>query len=246
MTGRPVSAYRALASTSRITILHVLQQAGRPLTLADVARETGLHQSTTREHLDRLVAARFATKAPEARRTRGRPHMLYQAVDRPALADADEWFRSALLRVLLTGYGKAVASRSAAATEAGEELAASLPASPTAPADPPDAGAAPAADRTRPVADPALRQLAELEAHLDDLRFAPEIDPDGERIHLRHCPFLDLARAHTDVVCSVHLGIARGVLARGGGPVVAERLDPFVGPQHCVLHLARRAEPESL
>ncbi len=65
-------------------------------------------------------------------------------------------------------------------------------------------------------------------------------------VHLRHCPFLDLATANTDVVCSVHLGVARGVLARSEGPLFAERLDPFVGPNHCILRLALRQDRTSL
>ena len=233
MTGRSVTAYRALASTSRIAILHVLQQADKPITLAEVSRETGLHESTAREHLDRLVTARFATKAPEVRTTRGRPHMLYEAVEREALADADNWFRSSLLTILLAGYGRRLESRSDEAARAGEELA--MSGGPR--------GADPAGGV---VAYPALRQLAELEAHLDDLRFEPEVEPDGTAIHLRHCPFLDLARANTDVVCSVHLGLARGVLARSDGPLVADRLDAFVGPDHCILHLAVREDSAAL
>lgn len=155
--------------------------------------------------------------------------MLYEAAEREALADADSWFRASLMAILLDGYGKRVTSRPRAAARAGEELASSWPPGRPAP-------------RSDPGDDPALRQLAELEAHLDDLRFAPEVEPDGSAIHLRHCPFLDIARANPDVVCSVHLGIARGVLARSAGPLRAERLDPFVGPEHCILHLTVRPE----
>jgi len=233
VTGRSVSAYRTLASPSRVALLHALQQADHPLTLDDLSEATGLHQSTAREHLDRLVAGRFATKTPEVRTTRGRPHMLYAAAEREALADADSWFRASLMTILLDGYGKRFTSRPEAAARAGQELAATWqPGRVTTSAD--------------PDADPALFQLAELEAHLDDLRFAPEVEPDGSAIHLRHCPFLDIARANTDVVCSVHLGIARGVLARSDGPLRAEGLDPFVGPEHCILRLAVRPDAHRL
>lgn len=227
VTDRPITAYRTLASPSRVAILHALQQAGRPMVLAEVAKATGLHQSTARGHLARLVAAHFVAKLPEVRTTRGRPHMLYDAVEREALADADDWFRASLLSILLAGYGARLASRPVTAARAGEKLAASWVPRREASELPSDA-------------DPSLRQLAELEAHLDELRFAPEVEPDGSAVHLRHCPFLDLARANTDVVCSVHLGIARGVLARSGGPLTAVRLDPFVGPAHCILHLGLR------
>ena len=159
--------------------------------------------------------------------------MLYEAAEREALADADSWFRASLMAILLEGYGRRVTSRPEAAARAGQELASSWPPGRSAPGNDTDD-------------DPALRQLAELEAHLEDLRFAPEVEPDRSAIHLRHCPFLDIARANPDVVCSVHLGIARGVLARTDGPLRAERLDPFVGPEHCILHLAVRPEDPPL
>ena len=50
----------------------------------------------------------------------------------------------------------------------------------------------------------------------------------------------------------MHLGVARGILAHEGGPVVAEKLDPMVGPSHCILHLGlvdeeqARSAPEGL
>jgi predicted ArsR family transcriptional regulator len=67
----------------------------------------------------------------------------------------------------------------------------------------------------------------------------PEGDADRLEVHLHRCPFLDLAHERPEVVCSVHLGLARGVLAQEGGPLTAEWLEPFVEPQHCVLHLSR-------
>ena len=41
-------------------------------------------------------------------------------------------------------------------------------------------------------------------------------------------------------MCSVHLDVVRGVLAEQGGPLTADRLEPFVGPAHCLLHLRAR------
>lgn len=84
---------------------------------------------------------------------------------------------------------------------------------------------------------PEGRQLAALQLHLTDLGFAPEPDPAASCVHLRRCPYADLARAETALMCEVHLDLARDVLAAEGGPVTAERLDPFVGPEHCLLHL---------
>lgn len=184
------SALGALASLSRLQILRHLQRSGGALTVAEVAAAVGLHVNTTREHLERLVAAAFATRMRQPRRTRGRPRSLYRAVTRPAGASLDAWLRENLVRML----ADEVADDSAAA-----------------------------------------RQLVALEAHLEDLDLAPEVT-DGA-VHLWRCPFAPLARQRTDLVCEVHLELIRGVLAHEGGPVTAERLVPFVGPQHCLLHL---------
>ena len=86
---------------------------------------------------------------------------------------------------------------------------------------------------------PEGRQLAALELHLTDLGFDPEPDPADSLVHLRRCPYANLARAETALMCEVHLDLAWDVLAAEGGPLTAERLDPFVGPEHCLLHLGR-------
>lgn len=81
------------------------------------------------------------------------------------------------------------------------------------------------------------RQLAALELHLLDLGFDPEPDGPASCVHLRACPYLRLAGEETDLMCEVHLGLVRDVLKQEGGPVVATELEPFVGPDHCRLHL---------
>ena len=81
------------------------------------------------------------------------------------------------------------------------------------------------------------RQLAALELHLDDLGFAPETEAPARTMHLRRCPYATLAHERTELMCEVHLDLARDVLAAEGGPVTAESLEPFVGPRHCLLHL---------
>ncbi len=79
MTARRVTAYRALASASRVTLLDALQQRDG-MTITELAEISGLHANTAREHLGRLIEAGFVTCEPEERHTRGRPRMLYRAV----------------------------------------------------------------------------------------------------------------------------------------------------------------------
>src|SRR5690606_92154 len=100
----PGGALRTLASRSRMVLLHHLQHSDRPLPVDHLARVTGLHVNTTREHLDRLVDAGFVAADPEPRQARGRPRLLYRAVDRPAAASLDPWAREYLERLVQERY----------------------------------------------------------------------------------------------------------------------------------------------
>lgn len=228
------STYHALASESRVEILHLLQSEGE-LPVRAIADAVRLHTNTVREHLDRLVAAGFVESRADHRGTRGRPRLLYRAAAAPGRDSLDENFREHLMKILVAGYGTAMESPALAALEEGSRwAAAALEERDRADGEPSGAG------EGRHVADDALRQISALEVHLDELGVAPEVDVRELKVHLRRCPFLGLARERTEVVCSVHLGVARGILEHEGGPVVAERLEPLVAPHHCVLHLAVR------
>ncbi|GIG21683.1 transcriptional regulator [Cellulomonas chitinilytica] len=230
MSVRRTQAARTLASGSRVDLLHLLQDGGEH-TIGELATATGLHENTTREHLQRLVADGFAQRTPERRTVRGRPRMVYRAVsaddvraDPHARRRLEESIaRVALTRVLLEGYGREVRSAPDAAQAAGRAMVAD-----------PDLHAVPTPAEGTPVVD---RQLDALEGHLERLGFDPELDRDEMAFHLYRCPFLDLAQARPEVVCNVHLGLAQGVLDAVPGPVAAHKLLPFVGPEHCVLQL---------
>lgn len=65
------------------------------------------------------------------------------------------------------------------------------------------------------------------------LGFDPE--QDGQTIRLRACPFRDAARRNPEVVCLIHLGLARGLAERTGD--VRVDLRPFVEPELCLVTL---------
>jgi predicted ArsR family transcriptional regulator len=44
-------------------------------------------------------------------------------------------------------------------------------------------------------------------------------------------PFREAAEQHADVVCSVHLGLMRGLLSELDAPLEARRLHSFVEPR---------------
>ncbi len=67
-------------------------------------------------------------------------------------------------------------------------------------------------------------------------------------VHLRACPFLELAEASPDVVCGVHLGVIGGVLGALGAPGSGTELKPFAAPSACVIRVRLRrgaAGPET-
>jgi predicted ArsR family transcriptional regulator len=213
--------HRVLAVPSRAEILRVLRSSDAARTVQEVASAVGLHPNTAREHLVVLERAGLVERSVAHAATRGRPHALYRAT---ALADEDAGagrVHELLNRVLLDGYGTAIDAPEVIAERAAQALA--------------DPAPVPQGPRT---ADEAREiQLEALRRHFGRLGFGPEVVPDGTAVVLHRCPVLDLARERQDVVCSVHLGLARGVLAGYQGPVTATGLTPFAAPGRCVLHL---------
>lgn len=200
--------HRALASTSRVAILRLVRAAPDGLTAGEVAATTGQHLSTTRAHLDRLVAARLLVRDRSPDGTPGRPAWRYRAAE-PDPAPAP--YRS--LAAALLDHLAASPAPGATAARAGQGWGRRL------------AAASAGGDAARAVV-----------RIFDGLGFAPVLVGERE-VRLRACPFLDLVAEHADTMCGLHLGVARGVLAAIGMPDTAIELDPFGAPDACVLRL---------
>lgn len=209
---------------SRARVLEALQTARGPLGVGEVAKKVRLHPNTARFHLDGLVEQGLVDRNTEARDTPGRPRALYSAREGSAAAGQRSY---RLLAQILTSY-LANTSRQPekAALRAGEEWGRYLAERP--------------APYHRVDAASATQQLVET---LDDIGFAPEPVTAGRKrqILLHHCPFREAAEQNQEVVCSVHLGLMRGLLDGLGAPVKAETLDPFVEPDLCIAKLATRS-----
>ncbi len=201
---------------SRTRVLEALQDAGRPLGVQETAELVGLHANTVRFHLDGLVDAGLATRATEERSDPGRPRVVYAA----AAVDVPVGHRSyrLLAEILASFLGGMSPEPKKAAADAGRAWGRYL------------------TDRSAPFrkvgAEEAQQRLVD---NLVRLGFDPEPVADGPRreILLHHCPFREIARAHPDVVCGVHLGLMQGMLAEMNTDLAAERLDPFVQPALC-------------
>lgn len=210
--------HRALASAVRVQLLSVLDEAGEA-TVEALSDAVGRHVNTVRAHLAVLRRAELVEVVAEARDRPGRPRLRYRratAGTAPAPGIDERW----LIDALTAHVAATAADASAVGLAAGHAVGTDLP---------PDAAAS---------GDDATA-LDWLVGWLDDAGFAPRLDRDDDasRIVLRRCPFADTARAHPDVVCSLHLGVMRGALARLDSPVGVRDLLPWAVPDGCVAHL---------
>lgn len=213
--------HRALADPSRARILAELADGGQ-LDARELAGRVGLHVNTVRVHVNALAEAGLVESETLPPRGRGRPRVAYRTT---AAAGDTGGRRYRLLAEILTGlvarFGPEAAEQ---LEEIGEDWGHYLVDGP-----PPSAQLSD---------DEAVERLVAL---LAELGFQPEFMQDARgrrRIEMRPCPFLELARAHQDVICPIHLGLLRGALAELDASTRATKLEAFVEPDLCVARLA--------
>ena len=193
-----------------------------------MAKQVGLHSNTSRCHLDALVKAGLAERTAEDRTRPGRPRALYTA--RPDGPRAGQRSYRLLADILASYVAAQVPEPTTAGLHAGQVWGRHLAVRP------------PPFQRLDAVA--ATEQLIRT---LDEIGFAPEAVTAGreQQILLHHCPFLEIADHHRDVVCAVHLGLMQGLLAELDAPVDTERIDRLVEPTLCIAHLGPRGRVTS-
>ena len=233
----PGHAAALLASPVRRRLVDTLAHAGTGprgpgLTAAELAAEVGLHVTTVRFHLDQLVAAGLAEAEVRRGGGAGRPRKFYVAAQ-GSLDDVDPRTEVGSLRLLSGLLAQTVADgasgESVTPAEAGARWAAEhVPAEPGAtPADTPGRW---------------LGKLAQMIDVLQEWGYTPELrTSDGGRsaeVTLAHCPFLELARANTAVVCGIHRGLITGSLAQLGETSTRVSLEPFVDSTTCLAHVS--------
>ncbi|HEY0950966.1 helix-turn-helix transcriptional regulator [Nocardioides sp.] len=207
---RPGSGHHPL-SASRQAILDHLRDQPQPLTLAALARITGLHANTVREHLDALVRRGLVRRLTGRPRGRGRPAHLYEHVD-------DGHGEYARLAVALTdALTLSSTDPTAHAATVGEQWGHEL------------------ARERRVRASSATEARTAVVGLLDDLGFAPQPGSGDAEVLLTRCPLLAAAHRSPGVVCGIHLGIVRGVLEELGADAEGSALEPFAAPGHCRL-----------
>lgn len=211
---------------SRVRLLDALRAGPQPLDVRELAAVSALHISTVRHHLAVLLDAGLIRRTTGPSAGRGRPPVLYTHTH--AAGDPPRGY--ALLAAVLAGnWAPTAAERARLAEQAGFAMAAGHPiATHSAHGTPPSVA----------------ESLAQVGALFTELGFEPEIDPAGPRIRLHACPFRDVAAEHPEVVCSLHLGLLRGVLAGTAAPLDATGLRPLAEPSTCIADL-REIPPDT-
>ncbi|MBX7160170.1 MAG: helix-turn-helix domain-containing protein, partial [Acidimicrobiia bacterium] len=165
----------------------------RPCTVGDVAAQFDLHANTVRPHLEQLRDAGLVRRDASPQGGVGRPQHRYTAVAAQIdVPRADEAHE--LLARMLAALCCRVKVDSELAVAVGRDLGSEL--ADTSAGDPID------------VFDLTMARLG----------FEPATD--GDRATFTRCPFSELATEYPDLVCSLHRGLAEGVLASVGASLV--------------------------
>jgi predicted ArsR family transcriptional regulator len=219
--------HAALASEPRRRALTLINEAAVPLSVSAVAEALGLHITTARFHLDRLEAAGLVERHVTRGGQRGRPQVRFGSAPAPLPV---EMAQQQLTQALAAVIGEDEDGGHARAVRAGERWSAQY----AAVADPVSADTP--ADTRSDAVPPLLGVLTEI-------GFEPELRADGVTIALAACPFRTEARANPEVVCSVHLGLMKGLAHSLGHDAEGIRLEPFVQPNLCLVHLPATLMP---
>ena len=203
------------------------EQTGAGLTAQQIGAAFGIHPTTARFHLERLVeqgkAVRQRTGSDSQSAGRGRPAVIYSPT---SMNQAREDMISSLCTALETACPDA-RSRDEAALKAGQAWGRAL-----AQRDKINAGKSVPSSMTQTLLDA-----------LTTLGFAPvRVRPDSASWYLTACPFLESVSNHP-IICKIHLGMIQG-LANGSNKGAGDKkahvvLKPLSSPKGCFLKAAK-------
>ncbi len=199
---------------SRDRILAALTEHSQEMTVAELATQLRVHPNTVRFHLEALLRSHRVESVSSPPRGPGRPARRVRAVA-GMNPDGPRHYRGlaeALTRALATAPDGPEQARQVGLAWGARVAVAS------------------------PTNGSPMTRLVEM---LTELGFAPESDT-ATHLDLGHCPFLELASAAPDIICSLHLGLMQGALDVLSGHQHVTRLEPFVAPDRCRAHLEHR------
>ena len=202
------------------------EQTGAGLTAQQIGAAFGIHPTTARFHLERLVeqgkAVRQRTDSDSQSAGRGRPAVIYSPT---SMNRAREDMISSLCKALETACPD-VWSKDEAALKAGQAWGRAL-----AQRDKVHVGKS---------APRSMRQT--LLDTLTTLGFAPvRARSDSASLYLTACPFLESVSSHP-IICTIHLGMVQGLVdgsdKEASGKKAKVLLNPLSSPKGCFLKVA--------
>lgn len=208
----------ALGQPTRHRIFRFVAEASRPVAVAEITAEVGLHHTAVRQHLAKLCEVELLSREVGPRPALGRPAFLYRAgpaaTPSPPPGGGDQQLSPLLVELLTTASTPA-----AVGAAAGRRLAATCP---------------PGGDPVERLRDAVA--LAGFEPRVvDGAGGGP-----GELVFQR-CAFEPAATMAPALVCELHRHVAQGVLdGLDAGIDVTALVVKDAGCGGCRLHLSRR------
>jgi predicted ArsR family transcriptional regulator len=208
----------AALSPERHIVLSALRRSKSPIRVRDLADQLGLHENTIREHFEGLVESAYAERVQLVSSGRGRPSYGYRArEDFVAQIEPEARDYASLALVLARQLAKIGADPRQIAISAGEEWAKQY-------VDP--------VQKTSEGKIAIRKRIIEI---LESLGYSPRSNAKRNIIRLRTCPLLSAAQLEPEIVCSVHLGLVRGLIVLAGQNPDEVKLIQFAEPGNCRL-----------
>jgi predicted ArsR family transcriptional regulator len=217
--GERAERHRLLGDARRLAIVEALGEG--PREIPELARLLGIHPTTVRAHLERLLEAGVLEEEAGVPAGRGRPSRRYR-LRQPLLAGDPEvqLFVGSLVSLLREAFGDRATS---AAQEEGLRRGLQL------------------GKTVRHVSfEDAVREVVKT---LTRLSFDPtraQLERENTvAIDVRHCPFgVEPDDPDGAIVCAFHAGLVQGLAESMSGQPVDVQLLPFVAPGRCQVQLS--------
>ena len=189
----------ALGDATRFAVYKHVVGSPDPVSASEAAAVFGLHRTVARSHLEKLAKADLVVIGTRRNPRGGRPAKVYA----PSNARLDiqlpprryEALSTMLVRLAATLDGHAVALAEDVGYRYGREAAAGLPGRPSSRKDGLD--------------------LEGVDAYLRDMGCSPRISVRDDRtvvVEVSNCLYLEVARDHPRVICSLSSGMLCGLL----------------------------------
>lgn len=216
----------ALADPTRYGIYRaIIDAAGEPLTVLEVAERFSLHPNVARMHLQKLVDVGLVASDTRKSSGGGRPARTYRLGSEVANLQFPprdyQLLASLTLQVVDNLADKDGAVLERVGLEMGRE----------------EGRRALDRDRLDPTTAPPGRTLESLARTCADLGLFPRIETQDDRIvvEIRNCVFRELSPRHPKLVCGLHTALLRGILEAYFG-TIALAAEPaiFAGESACL------------